>query len=154
MKEPPQQETHQVDAGITVRVVVAEYRQYIERRYVNDYAERRRQLGLCATLEDEYGDDPADSFGPRKLSEIRDLFVAEGLAGKYVNRLTNLIKKIFRRAVSRELIDVNFVIRLDALEPLRAGQTSADQTDPVQPVNLETVQATAEHLSPCHQGND
>jgi integrase len=99
-------------------------------------------------LEDEYADLPADQFGPIRLAELRDLFVASGNSRKYANRQTNAIINIFRHAVSRELIDFRVVERLRTLEPLRYGQTKARETAPVMPVDIETVRLTAQHLSP------
>lgn len=140
--------THQVDAPITVRCVTGEFRQLIETKYANCRQQESRFKSLCTLLEDEYGDLPADEFGPRKLADVRDLFVASGNCRRYVNEQTRAVVTIFRHAVSRELVDVNVIIRLDTLEPLRRGQTKAKESKPVQPVDIEAVRLTAKNLSP------
>jgi integrase len=147
-KVAPDTPTRQKDQPVTVRTVVGEYREWIRERYANSYKERKRHEGICTTLEDEYGDLPADDFGPRKLAELRDLFIASGNSRTYVNRLVRQVKGVFRHAVSRELVGVNLVIRLDTLEPLRRGQTRAKEPERVKPVDLGIVRATAKHLSP------
>lgn len=121
-KIAPDTPAHQKEQAITVRTVTGEYREWIKERYANSYKERKRHEGLCTTLEDEYGHVAADEFGPRKLTELRDLFIASGNSRTYVNRLVRQVKGIFRHAVSRELIDFSVVVRLDTLEPPPRGR--------------------------------
>ncbi len=146
--QTPEAEPRQAETPILVADVTAEAREWIKSKYANCASHRARFLNLCNTLDDEYGDTPANEFGPRKLSEIRDLFVASGNSRRYVNSQTRSIVRIFRYALSRELIDANVLVRLDSLESLRFGQTSAKEPKPVTPVELADVRATAEHLSP------
>ncbi|TWU08392.1 tyrosine-type recombinase/integrase [Stieleria varia] len=136
--------TYQSDCVITVQNVTAEYRREIDAR--------EQQLGryrhLCTLLEDEYGDLPAVEFGPRRLAELRDLLVATGNARKTINHYITVIVRIFRHAVSRELIDVNVFQRLETLDPLKRGQTTAAEYKERLPADLAIVKATAEFLSP------
>ncbi|MDE0867087.1 MAG: site-specific integrase [Rubripirellula sp.] len=145
---PKDTPTHLIDAPVTVRTITGEFREHAKKRYANNPKELNRFSNLCARLEDDFGSEPADEFGPRLLSQVRDDMVGERLSRKYVNRLIRGVKKIFKHAVSMELVDVNVVIKLDTLEPLRAGQTEAHETEDVEPVDLDIVQATAKHLSP------
>lgn len=140
--------THQADHPVTVACLTAEYREHLIRRYKNDPQERMRLEKLCDTVDDEYGDIPIDKFGPRKLAEIRELFVASGNCRKYVNRLTNCVVGMVRFGVSRELVRPDTLVALQSLEPLRKGQTEAPESEPVQPVDIEAVRLTAKHLSP------
>lgn len=135
-------------ALITIQVLCADYREHIVQQYANSPQETHRLGSLCTLLESEYGSLPADQFGPRKLAEIRDTLVASGNCRTYVNRLIRCVKRIFRHAVSRELIGVEVLIRLNTLEPLKRGQTVAPETLPVRPVGLDSVRATAGFLSP------
>ena len=147
-KQAPQQPSHQADLPITIRCVAAEFREFTKSKPGGDAKEKRRMLNLCTTLEDEYGDEPAADFGPRKLAALRDLFVAGGNSRKYANRQTHNVIRIFKHAVSRELIDEGVHRRLMTLEPLRRGQTKSPETSPVVPVDIAIVRKTAEHLSP------
>jgi len=135
-------------ATITIRVVCAEYREYIKQRYAAAPKEIHRLNSLCSLLELEYGELPATEFGPRRLAEVREILVATGNCRTYVNRLVRCIRAIFRHAISRELCGVDVLVRLETLEPLRAGQTQAPESDPVRLVNLDDVRATAKFLSP------
>ncbi len=145
---PPLKETHQADQPITVRCVTAEFREHIKQKYANNPQETNRFQNLCTTLEDEYGELPAQEFGPRRLAEMRDLFVASGNCRNYANRQTRNVVQIFRFAVSRELIGPDRIVALESLEPLRHGQTTAPESEPVESVDIELVKLTAPHLSP------
>lgn len=118
------------------------------KRYANAPKEIHRINGVCDLLEMEHGDVRANEFGPRRLEQVRETFIATGNCRTYLNRLVRCVKRVFRHAISRELIDVNVLIRLDTLEPLKAGQTTAPEPEPVRPVDLEHVRATAKYLSP------
>src|SRR6056297_1729939 len=124
MTAPPRAETHQADAPITVRQVTGEFREHARHRYENSPKEKARHDGLCDLLELEHGDIPADEFGPRRLAQVRDLFVAGGNCRTYANKLTRCVVRIFRYAVSRELIRPEHIVALESLEPLRFGQTT------------------------------
>ncbi len=142
--KPPAVETHQADQPITVRCVTAEFRESIKDRPSED----SRYRSLLTHVDDEYGDDPADTFGPRKLAELRSLFVASGNCRRYCNDQVRLIVRIFRYAVSRELIDVAVVTRLETLEPLKRGATTAKESKKRMPVSIDAVRASAKEMMP------
>ena len=145
---PPDIPERQIDEPITVRAVTGEYRQHIEEKYDHDRSEYNRYKRLCDTLDDEYGDIPAEDFGPRKLAAIRELLIVAKNSRGYINKQMRGIRAIFRYAVACELIGIDVVQRLEALEPLRKRQTKAKEGRFVAPVDLAVVKATAKHLSP------
>lgn len=140
--------SRQAETVITVRCITAEFREEIKTRYAGNPSEAGRFRNLCTLLDDEHGDEPAESFGPRKLAEIRSLFVVDGNCRKYVNQQTRNVVRIFKHAVSRELIKPDQLVALQSLEPLRYGQTKAKEGKPRQPADLDAVRLTATHLSP------
>lgn len=133
---------------ILVKHVTALYRNHIATKYANTPTEKTRHDRLCDQLDKFASDLTANSFGPVKLAEFRETLVADGLARKYVNRLTNCVVKVFKHAVAGELLERGHTEWLRTLEPLLEGQTTAHENDDVQPANLDHVRATAEHLSP------
>lgn len=136
------------ETPVTVADVTGEYRQHIKVKFANSAKEMYRHKSLCQLLEDEYGSGAANHFGPRRLTSLRETLIATGNSRRYVNRLIQCVRGIFRYAVSRELIDAMVLVKLETLEPLRAGQTTAQETDRVEPVDIEVVRATAKHLPP------
>lgn len=145
---PEDTETHQADAVVTVRVITAAFRRRMKARYGRDPKELNRLTNLCTSLDLEFGDTPADEFGPLKLEEFRDLLIAGGSCRTYINRLIRSTKKIFKFATSKQLIDKSVPAWLDTLEPLQRGESEAPESTPVVPVDLDVVRATAAKLSP------
>ncbi|HBJ34945.1 MAG TPA: integrase, partial [Planctomycetaceae bacterium] len=84
----------------------------------------------------------------RRLLALRELFVASGNNRRYANSQTRAICSIFKHAISRELIDVHVLTRLQTLEPLKRGQTTAPESVRRQPVDLALVAAAAVYMSP------
>ena len=148
LQSPQAAASNQADQPILVRHVTAAFRDHTATKYANTPQEKHRNDRLCDQLDEKFGSLPVEQFGPLKLKEFRADRVAEGLARKYVNRLTNCVVSIFRHAVSCEMVDVSKVAQLETLEPLRYGQTAAPETTKVTPVSLAVVRKTAEHLSP------
>ena len=152
---PERVETHpDEDAPLTVRCITAEFRSYARQKFSHDTGRRGAYLNLCDTVDAEYADTVAEEFGPRKLAAIRDLLLAtKNRRGKhntrrYVNEQVNNIVRIFEHGVSRELVDVKVIIALRTLKPLAPGDSVAEESEPVQAVDIEAVRLTAKHLSP------
>ena len=144
----PTQSVNQSAEPILVKHVTAAYRLHIEKIYQNDLVERTRLNRLCDELDKHSGSVLASEYGPRLLQEQRDRWVKSGKSRKYCNRLTNATVRIFRHAVSQELIDSSRWDALKSVEPLRIGQTTARETERVEPAPIEHVRATAKFLSP------
>ena len=140
--------TNHESKPILVRHVTAVYLEHVKEKYANSPQECRRYVKLCRDLDLQHGNVLASDFGPVRLKEFRNYLVSTGLSRTYVNRLTRCVVAMFAHAVSGELLDVNVVARLKTLVSLRNGQTSAPETDEVEPANLEHVRATAVFLSP------
>ena len=139
---------NQADQPVLVRHVTALFREHTADKYRHAPVEQGRHNRICDHLDAKWGDLRAEQFGPVRLKAFRADRVAEGLARKYCNRLTNCVIAIFKHAVAGELIDFAIVQRLQTLEPLRRGQTDAPETPEVLPVPIEHVRKTAEHLPP------
>lgn len=142
----PQQQTQK---PITLRHVTACFREHVSERYANQPKEIHRLGAVCDMLNESDGDLKADQYGPLALQRQRQRWVDTGkMSRPYVNRLTNVVIRIFKYAVSQELVLPEVWQRLKSLEPLRAGQTKAKERPPVRPVDIEVVRATAKHLTP------
>ncbi len=147
--QTPSQETHQGETPITVSDVTREYREKrIEKKYANNITEKQRHEWLCDLLDEHFADIPANEFGPRRLSKLRDKLIAKGNARSYINKQISIVRRVFRFAVSCELVKPETLTALDSLESLCAGESDAPESDRVQPVDIEVVRATAKHLSP------
>lgn len=101
---------------------------------------------LAKELDTRCGHTPLVEFGPIKLSEIRDGFVERGNSRRHANDLTNMIRRIFKWAVSRELVAAEQLVRLESLTALRRGE--ARDNPKRQPVDPVIVKATLPYLQP------
>jgi len=139
---------HQTNQPILVCHVTASFRNWVQQRFGKQTKETYRLNSLCDELDQYVGRQPADTFGPRALAEIRQKWIDRGLSRAYINRLTNAVRRIFKHAVANELVNVSIWERLKAVEPLRYGASRARECEPVSPVDLSWVRATAHELSP------
>ena len=140
--------SHQANMPILVKHVTAGYRNHIKVIYVNSPVEQRRVNQICGELDLHEGAIEASKYGPRLLREQRDRWVKSGKSRTYCNRLTDTVTRMMAWAVSEELMEANTLVALRTLSPLREGQTTAHETEPVRPVAIEVVRATAKHLGP------
>ena len=90
----------------------------------------------------------AENFGPVKLQAFRETLIARNLARSYINDVIDEVQRIFRYAVTLEMIPPETSQALDMLPSLRAGRSNARETEPVKPVDDAVVDATLKYLPP------
>jgi len=97
-------------------------------------------------LCESYGRQPAFEFGPLALKAIRQIMVGKGQSRGYVNERTDRIKRMFKWAVSEQLVPAETYQALAAIDGLRKGRTEARETTPILPVDDTVVDATLEYM--------
>jgi len=102
---------------------------------------------VLAALEPD-GAIPASSFKARALVALQERLVADGRPRVSVNRIVKGVRRLFRWAVVMEHVPATIITALEAVEPLRKGQTEAEELPPVTDVPEEHVEATLKHLQP------
>jgi integrase len=80
-------------------------------------------------------------FGPKKLKQLQQQLVKEGLAQQTINGRIRRIKQVFDWGVSEELISVSVSQALRTVHGLRVGKTSARAPEPKGPVCEADVNA-------------
>lgn len=110
-----------------------------------------------------YGGTPAGEFGPKRLKALRRAMLlpleptdpktekksaSPGWSRTYANRQIERIKMVFRWAASEELMPASVYQALASVDALRAGKEGARETEAVEPVAEEIVEATLPHLPP------
>ena len=138
--------------GVTVAEVCLAYSEHIEETHgaagldLNESAARTKATTKALI---EFGCGlTAGNFGPVKLKDFRETLIDKGLARSYINHVIDETQRIFRYAVTLEMIPPETSQALDMLPSLRAGRSKARETDPVKPVDDATVDATLEYLPP------
>ncbi len=97
-------------------------------------------------LRSHYGKTLAAEFGPKSLKAIQLLLVGEGLSRRTINDRCSAIRKMFRWAVSEELIPPSVHQGLATVSGLQRGRTKAKESKPVRPVDDARVDAAVGRL--------
>jgi integrase len=136
---------------ITVTELCAHYYKFAQGYYRKD-GEPTGQVGIVAAalrpLRELFGTMPAAELGPLKLKAYQQHLVRLDLARTYLNKLTAVIQRAYRWAVSEELLSASVSNALDTVTGLAKGRTEARESDPVLPVADELVDATLAKLPP------
>lgn len=137
---------------ISVNEVMLAFVDFAERYYRdgNDVSKEIVNFKLALRpLKQLYGHTAADQFGPLALKGLRQHMIeVQDLCRKEVNKRIGRIKRVFKWAVSEELIPSSVFEGLRTVEGLRIGRTTARENAPVKPVDDATVEATLKYVSP------
>lgn len=94
-----------------------------------------------------YRDELAMDFGPLKLKRVRDAMVEAKIVRDSINKHMGRVKRLFRWAVSEELIPADTLTALETVEGLRKGRSNAVESEPVLPVSINRVEAVRPFVS-------
>ncbi|WP_164103544.1 tyrosine-type recombinase/integrase [Candidatus Laterigemmans baculatus] len=142
------------EQAITVVEVLAAFWNHAQSYYVKNGEPTNELDALRLVIRDArtlYGREPAESFGPKKLKAVRQLWIDRGQARPTVNKNQRRLTRIFRWAVAEELIPGAVLHSLTAVPGLKKGRCDLPEPPPIQPVPLEVVERTIPHLPPVIQ---
>jgi integrase len=94
-----------------------------------------------------YGPQPAAAFGPLRLKKVREAMIARGWSRKTINKQVHRIQRVFRWAVSDELLPETVHRALLTVAGLAQGRSDAAESEPVKPVAAAFVEAVQPHVS-------
>ena len=100
-------------------------------------------------LKELYGRTPVDDFGPLSLKAVRQRMMEQEHSRTYINGNIGKIKTVFRWGVAEGKVSASTWEALHAVRALEAGRTEARESDPVEPVPEEQVDAVLPHLPHC-----
>lgn len=110
---------------------------------------------MISVVSSVFYDDLAQEFGPLKLKKAREIFSQEKVRNadrlwsrSQVNKQTRRLVKIFKWGVTEELIPAAQWHALEAVEPLRKGESDAPEKKPIRPVKWADVKRTMAATSP------
>ena len=130
---------------ITIAELCKRYKVFIEHYYVSGGSVANIKAAI-RTLREVYGDTLAGEFGPLALKAIRQRFVDNGNSRTYCNRLTDLIRRMFKWARRSNWFPSPPGTALTTVSGLRCGHTEAPENEPIGPVADAIVEATLPHL--------
>jgi len=136
--------------GLTIVELCARYYKYAKGYYRKDgkcTREAPNILFALRFLKEWYGKSPACEFGPLALKALRQRMIDSDHSRRYVNSQIGRIKRMFKWAVAEELVPPSVAQGLAAVTGLRLGRSEARETDPVLPVDRDTVDAILPFMS-------
>lgn len=137
-----------VDCLTTTELIVA-YLKDAAKDYVKNGKPTRELPNIKAALRpvrELYGKEPAAEFGPLALEAVREKMIGYGWSRGNVNNMVDRVRRAFRWGVRKQLIPPAIIQALETVPGLRRGKCEANETDPIQPIADETVEATLPHL--------
>jgi integrase len=134
----------QDDAGLTIVELAAAYRTF-SREYYRKRGKVTREAELIddmiTTVRSLYDDLPAQDFGPKCLKAVRQKWIDAGHVRGTINKQVGRIRRMFRWGVAEEMVPPMVLEALKAVPDLKRGRTEAKESDPVQPVSEDHIQA-------------
>lgn len=140
----------EVQPDYTISEVLAGYWKHAQNYYrkagepTSELASIRESVRVLKRL---YGDTTANHFTPSALMACRQVMIDSGLSRGVINGRVTRIRRVFKWAVSRELVCVTVYQALATIEGLKRGRSEARETEPVKPVPEEYIEAVLPHLS-------
>jgi integrase len=126
---------------LTIAELCQRYKRHAESYY--SHGGTTHNIGTaCRTLRLRYGGTLASEFGPLALKAVRQQFVEHGASRTYCNRLTDIIRRMFKWAAGEQLVSISAWQSLTAVSGLRCGHTEAPENEPIGPIDEATVDAT------------
>jgi integrase len=137
-----------LDSSFLLKDLVSEYlARHVERAYVKHGAptgEQRNIKNVFRKLLPANGGLPIQLFSPGRLIRHRDLLIAKGLSHTTINKEIGVIKRMFRWAAEREIVDGSNSHAIQSVQPLRRGQAGVRVKPRVLPVPQEDIDAVLE----------
>lgn len=139
------------EAGLTINELVLAFMRHAEGHYVKHgkpTSEIHCLKSATRPMIELYGFTPVDSFGPLMLKAIREKMVAAEWCRPVINKHIGRLRSIFRWGVENEMVEASTLQRLQAVAPLLAGRTEAQDNPAKTPATEAQVQAVRQHVSP------
>ncbi len=134
-------------APATIAGLAVKYLDHCEIYYPNPKRGQYKNVRACLRrLLKDYRDTRVSDFGPRKLKDFMVSLTKDGCSRQYANKCCSLIKRMFKWAVSEEIVQPEILVAINSTMPLRAGQ--GRDTDPKKPVAWRDVRVTIRSAHP------
>ncbi len=149
-KQPTKPKSLQQLDGMLVVQVIDRYRTFAETYYAKDGKPTKEFENLkyaLKPLRELYGSTPARDFGPKNLKAMQQHFVAARICRTQINKRIDKIKRMFKWAVSEELVPPTVLEGLRSVNGLRYGRTDAVELPPVTPIDDKWVDACLPFMS-------
>ena len=139
-----------VAADFLVSQLVLKYDDFAKGYYIKDSEPGKECVEIKLAMRPLlrlYGTAKASEFGPLALKAVRQEMVDADLSRGVVNRRVNKIKRMFKWAVSEELLPSSVYEGLRTVPGLLYGRTTAREAEAIKPVEKQWVDAVLPYVS-------
>lgn len=147
----PEKKPRQPTYSLSVAELISRYRDAVEGYYQNEAQKHRIRRSLLPANE-LFGGMPARDFGPIALRAVRQRMVDIGWCRGYVNTCMRCVKRMFRWAVSEELLPPATYQKLQSVEGLRKGHPGTREATKVKSVPRLALEMSLPHCNPVVRG--
>jgi len=123
----------------TIAQLVARYLEHCQTYYRPPSREAENVGYAVGPLVEMFPALPVEEFRPLRLEAVREAMVAKGWSRGVVNRRVEMIKRMFKWAVSKQLVPIVQYQELSTVEGLHRGRSAAKETKPIRPVKEDHV---------------
>lgn len=149
--------------AVTVAEILLAYVKFAKvhyRKHGQDTGTWTNQKPTVNALRSMYGDTPAAEFGPLRLKAFRlelckpreirrgGRVEVRTATRKHINEQIAIVRRIFRFAVSEQLVTPDVLTALESVSGLQAGRVDLPEGEKVQPVSDADIDAVLPHLTP------
>ena len=134
----------------TWELVVA-YDEYAKEHYKREFGiskEYSEMVNALKFLNELYGEELGEEFGPKGLKTIQRQMVSRNYARSHINHTTSRIKRFFRWACSEELIPPEIYHKLACVRGLQRGELGVRESKRIRPACPTAVEGVVPFLSP------
>jgi len=137
-------------AGMTIADLSILYIRHARKHYRKDEVETSEVNCIRQALRPlvaHAADVLCRKFGPKKLREVREKMIGQGLCRNVINIHVGRIRRMFKWAVSEEMIAETVYRALLTLPGLEQGRSDARESEPVRPVAKALIDAVKPFVS-------
>jgi integrase len=137
-------------ADLTINELLVEYLKFADGYYLKNGEPTKEPEDIryaTMPLRQLYGHTLAAEFGPLRLKAVRQAMIDAGWCRNLVNQRVGKVTRLFKWAVSEELIPASVHHGLKAVTGLRKGRSGVRESPPVKPVPMDFVEAIRPHVS-------
>ncbi len=142
---------HDVAVGLSIDEVLLSYWRFAEGYYVKNGKPTKELQSIRESLKPlrkACGAERASNFGPLRLKALQQLMIDDNLSRNVINSRVSRIKRMFKWAVSEQLIPSHVYESVRTVDNLRFGRSRARETEPVRPVDDTIVDAVVPYVAP------
>jgi integrase len=146
-------ETSQNSQGDIVNIasLVRAYMEYANDYYVDSEGNTTKEPGnvrySVRPLVDLFANLPIEEFGPLRLKEVRQRMIELGWCRKLINKRVCIIKRMFKWAVSEQIVSPVILHGLQAVVGLKRGRCKAKEKQRILPVDEKYVHMVLDYTT-------